>query len=88
MSRIDFEEESRMHDFCYNRKGELCCENVPLRKILEKTGTPAYIYSSKTLTDHLAKLQRAFRSVRPLICYSVKANSNLAVLREFAGLGS
>jgi diaminopimelate decarboxylase len=88
MSRIDFEEESRMHDFCYNRKGELCCENVPLRKILEKTGTPAYIYSSKTLTDHLAKLQRAFRSVRPLICYSVKANSNLAVLRTLVAKGS
>ena len=88
MSRIDFEEESRMHDFCYNRKGELCCENVPLRKILEKTGTPAYIYSSKTLTDHLAKLQRAFRSVRPLICYSVKANSNLAVLRALVAKGS
>jgi len=57
-------------------------------KILKKTGTPAYIYSYKTFTEHLAKLQKAFRSAKPLICYSVKANSNLAVLKALVAKGA
>jgi len=88
MLSAEFQEESRMHDFYFNKKGELCCEKVPLRKIFKKTGTPAYIYSAKTITEHLAKLQRAFRAVRPLICYSVKANSNLALLKALVRKGA
>ncbi|HOW87868.1 MAG TPA: diaminopimelate decarboxylase [Candidatus Omnitrophota bacterium] len=76
-----------MHDFYY-KKGELYCEKVRVAKILKKTGTPAYIYSYKTFTEHLAKLQKAFRAAKPLICYSVKANSNLAVLRALVGKGA
>ncbi|MBN1688786.1 MAG: diaminopimelate decarboxylase [Candidatus Omnitrophica bacterium] len=78
-----------MHDFHY-RGRELFCESVPIREITKKTGTPVFIYSTKTLVDHIKKIQRAFRSVQPIICYSMKANSNLAVLktlvREGAGL--
>ncbi|OQA55529.1 MAG: Diaminopimelate decarboxylase [Candidatus Omnitrophica bacterium ADurb.Bin277] len=88
MPRTDFLKETRIHDFSYNKKNELCCEKVPLRKILEKTGSPAYIYSSKTILEHLGKLQRAFRSVRPLICYSVKANANLAILKTLVRKGA
>jgi len=49
--------------------------------IAQAVGTPVYIYSRKTLVEHLQKLQRAFASVRPLICFSVKSNGNLAILR-------
>ncbi|MFA5160488.1 MAG: diaminopimelate decarboxylase [Candidatus Omnitrophota bacterium] len=86
MPRTDFHEE-KMHDFYY-KQGELYCDKVRVSKILKKTGTPAYIYSQKTFLDHLAKLQKAFRSAKPLICYSVKANSNLAVLRALVKKGA
>lgn len=86
MSKTDFHEE-KMHDFYY-KNGELYCEKVSLAKIAKKAGTPAYVYSYKTFTEHLAKLQKAFRPARPLICYSVKANSNLAVLRALVKKGA
>lgn len=77
------------HDF-HMVRGALHCERVPLRRIAGAVGTPVYIYSYKTLVDHLHKLQEAFRALRPLICFSVKANGNLAILRllvrEGAGL--
>ncbi len=76
-----------MHDFYY-RHHELYCEKVRVRDIAEKLGTPVYIYSHKTFADHLAKLQKAFRSVKPLICYSMKANSNLAVLKTLVSNGA
>ncbi len=68
-----------MHDFKYVGQ-ELYCEKVRVRDIVEKVGTPAYIYSYKTFTDHIVKIQKAFQSVNPLICYSMKANSSLAIL--------
>jgi diaminopimelate decarboxylase len=86
MPRTDFHEE-KMHDFYY-KKNELYCDRVRVSKILKKTGTPVYIYSHKTFTDHLAKLQKAFRAAKPLLCYSVKANSNLAVLRALVKKGA
>ena len=68
------------HDF-HMKKGELHCERVALRRIAEAAGTPVYVYSYRTLAGHLRKLQLAFRTLRPLICFSVKANGNLAILR-------
>ena len=76
-----------MHDFFYI-KSELYCEKVKVRDIAEKVGTPVYIYSYKTFTDHLSKIQKAFKSVKPLICYSMKANSNLAVLKALVAKGA
>ena len=77
------------HDF-HPVNGVLACEQVPVSRIAEAVGTPVYIYSYRTLVDHLRKLERAFRALRPLICFSVKANGNLAILRllvrEGAGL--
>lgn len=77
------------HDF-HNVNGHLYCERVPLARVAAAVGTPVYVYSYKTLVEHLHKLQAAFRSARPLICFSVKANGNLAILRllvrEGAGL--
>jgi len=68
------------HDFRMVR-GELHCERVPVGRIADAVGTPVYVYSYKTLLGHLRKLQAAFRTLRPLICFSVKANGNLAILR-------
>jgi len=76
-----------MHDFKY-KGDELYCENVRVSDVIKKTGTPVYIYSHKTFSDHLKKLQQAFRSVKPLICYSMKANSNLALLKLLVKQGS
>ena len=77
------------HDFKRVR-GELYCERVPIARIAEAVGTPVYIYSHRTLVGHFRKLARAFRILRPLICFSVKANGDLAILRllvrEGAGL--
>ncbi len=72
-----------MHFFEY-RAGELQCEGVPLSKIADDVGTPAYIYSEQTLRRHVRVFDEAFRSVPHLICYAVKANSNINLLRLFA----
>lgn len=78
-----------MHDFRL-RQGRLYCEGVPVDRIAQLVGTPVYIYSYKTLVDHFRKLRMAFARVDPLICFSVKANSNLTILstlvRQGAGL--
>lgn len=70
-----------MHDFYY-KANELYCEKAAVREIAREVGTPVYIYSHKTIVEHIEKIQRAFRAVKPLICYSMKANSNLAVLKS------
>lgn len=78
-----------MHEFRV-RRGQLYCEDVPVERIARAVGTPVYIYSHKTLVDHFRKLKTAFRRLDPLICFSVKANGNLAILkllvRQGAGL--
>jgi len=75
-----------MHEFKYIRH-QLCCERLKVEDLARKFGTPLYIYSYKTIVDHFAKLQKAFGRTDPLICYSVKANSNLAIIRLFGSLG-
>ena len=76
-----------MHYFEY-RGGELCCEEVPLEKIAAEVGTPVYIYSEQTLRRHVRVFDEAFESVQHLICYAVKANSNINILRRFAEWGT
>lgn len=76
-----------MHSFRY-RKNELFCEGVSLRSLAEKFGTPLYVYSQETLTDHFQKLDTALAPVDHLICFAMKSNSNLAVIRTLANLGS
>src|SRR5580765_948972 len=76
-----------MHDFRYV-SGKLCCEGISIEKLVRKFGTPLYVYSQKTLTDHFRKLDRAMAGVDHLICFAVKSNSNRAVLRTLASLGS
>lgn len=75
-----------MNHFSYVR-GTLHAEQVPLAAIAEAVGTPTYVYSAATLTRHFRVVTEAFQSLPHLICYSVKANSTLAVLRLFAEAG-
>ena len=75
-----------MHHFTYKDK-RLYCENVPIAKIVEAVGTPFYLYSYATLKRHYLAFAAAFEGVKKLICYSAKANTNLAVLKLFATLG-
>jgi diaminopimelate decarboxylase len=76
-----------MHHFNY-QAGELYCENVPVRRIAAAVGTPFYLYSAATLAHHYRVFEAAFSSFPHLICFAVKANANLAILRLFASLGA
>lgn len=75
-----------MHKFHYKGK-ELYCEELPIRSIAEKVGTPFYLYSAGTLQNHFKVLNSAFQGIPHLIAFAVKANSNIAVLRLFAQQG-
>jgi diaminopimelate decarboxylase len=70
------------------RRGVVNCEKVPLTDIASRIGTPAYVYSSAGILDAYQRFDRAFRGVPHSICYAVKANSNLSVLRLLARTGS
>jgi diaminopimelate decarboxylase len=75
-----------MHDFRYVG-GELFCEGVSVASLAKKFGTPLYIYSQKTLTDHFQKLDQALAPLDHLVCFAMKSNSNLAILRVISNLG-
>ncbi len=75
-----------MHHFHYIND-ELYAEDVAVKDIVAKVGSPAYIYSHATLERHFQAMDGAFAAVPHTICYSVKANSNLAVLKTFINLG-
>ena len=70
------------------RNGEMFAEGVPLKRIAQEVGTPAYVYSLATLKRHLRVFDEAFAAVPHIVCFSVKANSNIALLRAFAREGS
>ena len=75
-----------MHHFTY-REDELYCEDVPVQKIAAEIGTPFYLYSHATLTRHFKAFSEAFAGMQKLICFSAKANTNLAILKLFATAG-
>jgi diaminopimelate decarboxylase len=80
----------RRHRTSLMRRGAdsvLHCDNIPLTKLAERYGTPLYIYSATTIRRRLAAFANAFRDVPHTICYSVKANSNLSILRLLAREG-
>ncbi len=62
----------------------LCCDDLPLSKPAERYGTPLYVYSATAIRQRLAAFETAFRDFPHTICYSVKANSNLSILRLLA----
>ena len=75
-----------MNHFEY-RNGEMFAEGVPVKRIAKEVGTPAYVYSLATLKRHFQVFDRAFSAVPHIVCFSVKANSNIALLRAFAKEG-
>ena len=68
-----------MHSFHYE-KGSLHCEGVDLQTLAGDHGTPLYVYSAGTIRDHFTRLDAALGELDHMICYAVKANSNLAIL--------
>src|SRR5215471_4639736 len=70
------------------RDGELYCERLPLGQLGEKYGTPLYVYSANAIRERSRTFDRAFRAIPHTICYSIKATSNLAILRFLAKLGA
>jgi len=76
-----------MDHFLY-RDGHLHAEDVPLAEIAAAVGTPVYVYSLATLTRHFRLFEEALAGMPHLVCYAMKANSNLAVLRALAKLGA
>jgi diaminopimelate decarboxylase len=70
------------------RDRQLYCEEVPVADLADRFGTPLYVYSQGFILETLRSLQTAFAVVDPLICYSVKANSNLGILKLLAEQGS
>ncbi len=94
LSQIDSE---RPPGFVFHKRGqglsrasrdlELRCDDVPLTRLAKRYGTPLYVYSATTIRERLAAFENAFRDVPHTICYSVKANSNVSILRLLARQG-
>ncbi|MFA5239123.1 MAG: diaminopimelate decarboxylase [Phycisphaerae bacterium] len=76
-----------MDCFCY-KNGKLFAENTEVERIIAKVGTPVYIYSKATFTDHLQKVQKAYSQLDTTVCYSVKACGNISILKILAEAGS
>lgn len=76
-----------MDHFAY-RAGHLAAEDVPIRRIAETVGTPFYVYSTATLERHFRVFAEAVAPLGALVCYAVKANSNIAVINTLARLGA
>lgn len=72
-----------MHLFEY-RKGHLFCEDVNLETLAKEAGTPVYVYSANTILNHYRRLDAALADIDHLICYAMKANSNIAILNLLA----
>ena len=70
------------------RAGSLFCEDAQASDLAEQFGTPLYIYSQTAITEAFLTWKQAFGDARHLVCYAVKANSNIAILRLLASLGS
>ena len=75
-----------MHSFRYVGD-RLFCEGASIEALVKEHGSPLYVYSAATLTDHFSKLDSALAPLDHLVCYAMKANSNAAVIRLFANLG-
>jgi diaminopimelate decarboxylase len=83
-----FRGRTRVSDIFHYRGGDLYAEELPVAHVAAAVGTPFYLYSAAGFTARYRRFADAFLPEQPLICYAVKANSNLAVLRLLAGLGA
>ncbi len=78
---------NRSKYFHYQR-GELFCESTPISEVVQKLGTPLYLYSYNSLISNYRKVRDSFRKLSPMICYSIKANGNLTISRSLAQEGA
>ncbi len=76
-----------MDHFTY-RDGRLHCEQVALDDLADRVGTPAYVYSKQTFTDHYRAIVDAFSALDPIVCYSIKSCGNLHIVKLLASMGS
>jgi len=70
------------------RKNNLCVENMPAQKLVKKYRTPFYCYSFSQLKNNFYSFSRAFRAIKPLVCFSIKSNANITLLKELKKIGS
>lgn len=77
-----------MTDVFEYQDGELFAENVAVSDLADRYGTPLYVYSRKAFSDHYLQYAKALEGQDALVCYAVKANSNIAVLNVLAKLGA
>jgi len=70
------------------RKNNLCIENILALKLAKKYRTPFYCYSFLQLKNNFSSFNNAFKTIKPIICFSVKSNANLTLLRELKKMGS
>ncbi len=75
-------------DFFTYQNNQLCAEQVALSDILDAVGSPTYVYSYEAMRTRFEEYTQAFAKLDPLICYSMKCNSNLSILESFVKLGS
>ena len=75
-------------DYFHYQQNELYCEEVPVAKLAAEFGTPLWVYSKRTLLHHVRQIQTAFAAVQPVLCYSVKANSSLGILKVMQEAGT
>ncbi len=68
--------------------GQLHCEDVPMTRLAEAFGTPLYVYSNRTLTDHYVRIDKAFAPLNAEVCFSIKSCQNLSILRLLKGCGA
>ena len=80
------EKDHSMHHFSYQGT-DLYCEEVPIAQVAAQVGTPFYLYSHATLIQHFRAFDTVFRPVPHLVCFAMKANSSLAVLKVISSLG-
>ena len=69
-----------MSQFNYNNH-RLTIENIPVIKVVKKNETPFYLYSKKQILENLKNFRKTFLQSKPLVCFSVKSNSNLSILK-------
>ncbi len=72
----------------HREKDELCCDGVPLTRIAREAGTPVYVYSRALIEENFRRFDAALAPAPHLICYAMKANGNLSILKALAALGA
>jgi len=75
-------------NFIRLRKNSLCVENVPAHILAKKYETPFYCYSLSQLKNNFYSFSSAFRAIKPLVCFSIKSNANITLLKELKKIGS